>query len=360
MKEAVAAAVAFLAVLAWTSGTEAQATVSLETEPCAVLPFDPARVSALVALELELDGLTLVPQGGDIVLRYAPSECALGVTHFSLEAVRAGERQIGSALLDEVALAAVPRALALHLVEMLRQSEGGPPNPAVGAAAPNEPAAPSEPAAPADSDSAPADSAPADTAPADTAPADTAPATPELGDSDFPAGDPEPAEAPNARSPFRLGAALHVRNTPDSGAFLGGGRVVLDLGFGHDLPLAMRVDAGFAVGMARGDVTLGVVDAGVGLFLRAVAADMLDLRFGPRLSVGHAFHIGDAVRRSEDVQVAAGLRVGGGIRVADGVDLLLEAEVGANLVDLELEVDGQRSGLVGAYWSADVGLAFDL
>ncbi|MFK7989216.1 MAG: hypothetical protein AB8I08_24570 [Sandaracinaceae bacterium] len=324
----------------------AESTVRLEAEPCASLPFDPGRVSSLVALELELDGLTLVQEDAAILLRYAAVDCTPGVTRFTIEIQREAGAQTGHALLDEVALAAVPRALALHLVEMLREATAGGEGPFEEATQTSGPTATATPGSPA---IAPPTSS------TTTSSTTTSSTTTSSTTSTAPA-----ASTPPTRSPFRLGATLHVRNTPDSGAFLGGARAVLDLGFGPDLPLAMRVDAGFALGMARADVTLGTVDAGVGLFLRAIAADILDLRFGPRLSVGHAFHIGDGVRRSEDVQVAVGLRVGGGVRIGQGVDLLLEAEVGANLVDLELDVAGQRSGLVGAYWSADVGVAFDL
>jgi hypothetical protein len=63
---------------------------------------------------------------------------------------------------------------------------------------------------------------------------------------------------------------------------------------------------------------------------------------------------------SRDIQVGLGVLVGLDLTLAPGLELLVDAEVGTNLHGLELETLAGRTGFLGAYWGADVGLAWGL
>lgn len=343
--------------------------VELHAEPCEALPFDPERVRALLGMELALEGMELL-DAAETVVRYAPVDCAPGVTRFAIVVRRGDAERQAEAWLDDTALAAVPRALALHLAETLRAMEPsdprGPSEPAPGtdASLESEPSSEAGPTVPVQSESA-------DTESADTESADTESAGTESADTE-PTGPAAPGSTPRSEpfaagdtpsvptgSAVRLGGLSDLRNTPESGALMGSARLLVDLALAEGLPLLVRLDFGASVG-ADPRVRLGSVDGGVSVLLEASAASGFDLRFGPRLAVGHAFALDPAERRSGDVQVAAGLRVGGAVALGEGVSMLVEAEVGTNLVDFELGVAGQRAGWIGAYWSVGLGLAVGL
>lgn len=245
-------------------------------------------------------------------------------TRFVLRLVGAdGELRLATADMRDIPLGTVPRALALQLVEALR---GEPPAP--------------------------------DRAP----PIEQAP--PPIEPAEVPRAEVPIEPAPGAGPPARVGLAASVRNTPDTGGTLAGARLFVDLPLGQGLPLTLRVDAGAAFGPSAHDLVLGSIAGGLTLSIWARALPALALRFGPRLWVGHGWAFDaearNATLQSEEVQVGAGLVVGGDFALAERIELLVEAEVGTHLLGLDYVLPAGRSGFLGAYWGADVALAFAL
>lgn len=175
---------------------------------------------------------------------------------------------------------------------------------------------------------------------------------------------PDPPATPPAPAyphrPLRVGVTAQLQNTPDTGAVGIGPRFFLDLPIA-DLPLLARVDFEAGMGPAAGDVLLGRIAGGLGLSLWARAADELAVRFGPRVWLGGTtwFDTPDVVRVTDlALQFGIDVRVGMDVSLLPGVDLVVDAAVGTHLHGLELQRGAERSGLLGAYWGVDVGLAF--
>lgn len=315
----------------------AQPSVRLQAGSCPHLPFDPAAVERQIALELSTAGLAL-DASADRELSYELVPCAPGGTEFELVLRRPGFERRTPLSLAEVPLASVARALALALAEEAREAL---------TEAPSE----APPAIP-DPDPVP-DPAPAP-APAPAPGPDPAP---------DPVPDPDPAPVPDrdpSHRPIRAGIALLARNTPDTGAFLGGARFFLDVPIA-DLPLLVRADVELAGGLATADLPLGSLAGGLSASLWARAADDLALRFGPRVWVGGVawFDTGGVAQVTEiPVELGLEVRVGLDVRVAEGLELVLDAAAGTHLHGLEVVRGGARTGILGAYWGADVGLAF--
>jgi hypothetical protein len=319
---------------------EVPRTVHLGTSSCEALPFEAQRLRQLLELELDLDGARVLDDPSDAItrVRYEPVPCAPGATEFALELSREGEPpRYYRADMSEIPLATVPRALALELAEALRgnleeSGEALPVAPA-GALAMLERAEPIEPLS-----------------------------EPPMGEP--PPNEPAPNEAPSSGPPSRLGVSAGLRNSPDTGAVLAGVRVLLDLPLGDGLPLALRADLGAAFGPSSHDLVLGWLDGGLTLAIWARAIPELAVRFGPRLWLGHgwAFEAEEhgATRVSRDVQFGLGVVVAGELLIAPGLELLIQGEVGTHFEGLEYTVADDRAGFLGAYWGADLALAWSL
>jgi hypothetical protein len=126
----------------------------------------------------------------------------------------------------------------------------------------------------------------------------------------------------------------------------------------------LRADIGVAFGPTSFDFLLGYVDGGLTVAIWARALPELALRFGPRLWLGHGWifdaEAKGATRQSGDVQFGVGLVVGADIMIAPGIELSIESEVGTHHEGVEYAVASGRTGFLGAYWGASVGLAFGL
>ncbi|MGE0784187.1 MAG: hypothetical protein AB7S26_00765 [Sandaracinaceae bacterium] len=305
---------------------------------CDDVPFAREELARALELELSLGGVTLDDDGA-IEIEVRAADCAPGVSAFDLTVGEGPHRRAARADVSAVPLGGVPRALALEIAELVRGLEEGT------ADAPDEPSEP-EPD--------PAESEASTPSVPDVA---TAPTVPPPDAADEEASSPAP--------PVELGAALGLRNMPDSGAVLASVRALLELPLAHDIPIALRIDAAALLGAASEVPALLQVEGGLAVLVRAEAADAVNIRFGPRLWLGHAWLLdgGQATwtTTSSDVQIGASLLAGVDVHLADPVHLVIDAEVGSNINGLELmSASGSRSGLVGAYWAADVGIAFAL
>lgn len=311
---------------------ETPRTVFLGSPECAALPFAAARLRELLALELEADGARLLDDpAANVRIVYEPVPCEPGATEFAIELTTEGEGpRFYRASLSQIPLATVPRALALDLAEALRGNLPEAPPVALPEPAPVVEEPPPEPPA--------------------IAPPVVAPVPP-------------PSE-PDRSPPTRLGFGVAVRNTPDTGAVLGGLRLFIDLPVGDHLPLSLRADVLFALGGASHDLLLGWIDGGLTVSIAARALDALSLRFGPRLWLGHggAFNAEErgATRLSGEVQFGIGVVLALEIMIAPGLELLVGGEVGTHFEELEYVFSDARSGVIGAYWAADLGLAWTL
>ena len=327
----------------------AQSRVRLGEPSCDRLPFDPASVRRLVALELRLTGAELCPDSGpcepDAAVAYELEPCALGATDFVFEVMDPlGDRRELVSMAD-VPLGALPRAIALGLVESLRVDSAS-----------GEPALEASEAArpPADAAAEVPNEMPA-RAP-DVSELSHGPRAPPSARADEPS-----AEPPARTRQIRFGVHAVLQNTPDTGALLFGARLYVELPIA-DLPLILRADIAAGVGPAAGEVVLGALDGGLTLSIWARATDELGLRFGPRLWLGYLgwFSPGDVTRETKlEVLFGLGIRLGIDLRLTDDVDVVVEAGVGSHVHGAQLSRDTVRTGLVGAYWALEAGLAFD-
>ena len=299
--------------------------VHLAEPGCQELPFAPARLRQLLAIELAVDGVVIVddPEVAQAVIAYEPEPCEPGATRFVMRLTpQRGQLRLHRADMSSIPLATVPRALALELAEALRGDPVG-----------DEPP------------------------PIERAPELPAPAPPPRVEVPL-----EPA--PDTGPPLRVGAAASVRNTPDTGGTLAGPRLFIDLPIGDHLPFMARIDAGAAFGASAHDLVLGSISGGVAFSVWARAVPELALRFGPRLWLGHGWafdaQANGATRGSEEVQVGTSLVVAAELSLGGGVELLLEGEVGTHLIGLDYVVADRRSGFVGAYWGVDLALAWGI
>lgn len=305
------------------AGAQAR-TVGLEAPTCAGLPFDPARVRELFALELEVTGEALEAEASEAALRvsYDAAPCEPGATHYRLAVDDGTTVRSGTLDVSEVALATLPRVLALSLLETLRGDT-----------------------------SFDTTVAPSTRASAPSAPQPSTEQPPEVPD--------EPA--PSLITPVaRLGVLAFFRNGPDTGAVLTGARLALDFNF-LDFPVSGRVDGAASFGPVAEDLVLAHMEVGATVYIRAEAVPGLVLRFGPHLWFGHIRLVNDengrAVRRSGDLQIGMSLRVAADVRAVSGLDVLIEAEVGTNHEGANYDLtSGEPTGFTSAYWSLAVGL----
>ncbi|MBX3275644.1 MAG: hypothetical protein KF729_35620 [Sandaracinaceae bacterium] len=318
-------------------------TIQLSEPACAHLPFDAGDVRRLLALELSVEGIA-IDDAAALALAYDAAPCARGATTYSLVVRRPGVERRDTVSLADVPLATVARALALALAEAARDALREPDL----APEPDEPTAPEVEL----------------DAPRVTAALGTLEPGAALAAEPTPSAEAS-AERPPEREPdhamrLRFGVAGFVRNTPDTGAVLAGPRVFVDVPL-FDLPLLLRADLEASSGAASFGVTLAGAGGGLAISLAARASPELALRFGPRVwANATAALAADGFDPDTDVPVQVGLevRVGLDVALAPGLELVLDAAAGTHAHGLPLRRGAERSGLVGAYWTADVGLAF--
>ncbi len=325
---------AILLALGWAAPAAAQTpaprTVHLAQPTCGELPVSPRRVRELLALALELEGAVLVedPALAEAEVSYEPYPCGPAATRFVFHLSRGGVLRMHDAAIGALPLGSLVHALALEMANALR----GQPGDDLAERIASFPPPPPPPAIP----------------------------PPEQAEVTLESPRP-PRRALSTHPATRVGIGGVVLNAPAGGATLGGAFAFLDLPLGRS-PLVLRMDAGGAIGPSAYDLVLASITGGLTLSYWARVFDRLAVRAGPRLWLGYgwALHPAGASRQSDLPQVGAGGTVAAEIELTDALVLVVEGEVGANLVGLGYALAMGHAGFRGAYWGGRLGLAWRL